>query len=501
MELTGLGYTVAVAQLSNEFLARATQALQRNEEEEALGLLVHTWRQSRSERIAALVDRLSKRLTQRLGVRAIPFEPRSFALSPPGMLELALLLDDLLETAAHAEPGVVSARLKAFQQGPADPRFTSVLLALAGLPVAQVPEVTQELCNLLVEMWDPRVVLPLRVLCTELEPRSPYAEKLETAVWRIAPRDVLTLTEEAVAECEALEEALTRREEVETLGGAEREELLTRVYADPGDVSARLVLADVLLAQGNPRGELIVLQCSPHADRERINRVLAEYGWLWSAVLGPSVDRGATRFERGFPVAVRLMPRQAVPLPEPLPAWATVREVDVGGAAFTNLAEWLSHPRLRGVTTLTRVEPSLVAGLAAREHGVRQLGLAGLGAPPVQEVCNALARLPALVKLFLRHATADDVHLCAMSPLASRLERFEARAGERWALVVTPAKSVPLRATLVAEEGTEALARVLRGAVGFGTRGLHVRTGGRATPAGLELLKAAASVYARVEWS
>jgi uncharacterized protein (TIGR02996 family) len=488
-----------VVDLFNELLGRAARALHRHDEVEALEHLVEAWRHSRAERIAALVERLSKRLTAGLG--AIHFEPRSFVLSPPGVIELPLLLEGLVESAERAQPGAVSGQLKAFRHCPADPRFTPALLALARLPVASMPEVTQELCNLLVDMWDPRAVQLLRALHAGLDARSPYAEKLDLALWRIAPRGVPTLTQEAAGRCEALEEDLAMREAADAPGSAAREELLARVYADPEDVSARMVLADRLLEQGNPLGELIMLQCSPHADRERIEQLLAANGWMWSAALGPHVERSATRFERGFPVAVLLKSRWREPLPVPTPRWRTVRELDLSSSVFPDLAEWLSHPDLRGVTTLKRVTPSLVRGFAARALGVRRLGLSGPGFPVTAELFTDLARLPKLARLFIRDTVPEAVHLCAASPLASRLERFEARDGGAWAFVVAPARDVPLRATLVGEEGTEPLAQVLRGAVGFGTRALYVQGSHRATPEGLRLLKAAASGYARVEWT
>lgn len=282
---------------------------------------------------------------------------------------------------------------------------------------------------------------------------------------------------------------------------AAREELLARVYTDPEDVAARMVLADHLLEQGNPLGELIMLQCSPQADRERIEHLLEANGELWSAALGPHVERSATRFERGFPVAVQLKSHWRVPLPVPTQRWRTVRELDLSSSEYPALAEWLSHPDLRGVTTLRRVRPSLVRSFGARELEVRKLGLSGSGDPATAELFTGLERLPKLTRLFIRDMGPEAVHLCAASPLASRLERFEARDGGAWAFVSRPARDVPLRATLVSAEGTEPLAQVLRGAVGFRTRALHVRVGRRATPEGLRLLKAAASAYARVEWA
>jgi uncharacterized protein (TIGR02996 family) len=303
-----------------------------------------------------------------------------------------------------------------------------------------------------------------------------------------------------VSACAVLEEALATREAAEAPARAAREELLARVYANPEDVAARLVLADLLLAQGHARGELIMLQCSPGADRGRIAQLVAALGWWWSTALGANVEHATTRFERGFPFAILLKRRGSGRLDDPGPEWSTVREVDLAGASFANIGPWLFHPHLRGVTALKRVDPAIMPALAAVGAGVRQLGLLEITDAVAPDLFTFMEKLPKLARLFLREARPEHVHLCAASVLASRLERFEAR-GEGWALVATPAKDVPLRVVLVGPSGEAALAQVIRGAVGFGTRTLHVRGGGRATPEGRRLLEAAASIYAQVNWN
>lgn len=61
----------------------------------------------------------------------------------------------------------------------------------------------------------------------------------------------------------------------------------------------RLVLADALMAEGDPRGELIRLQCGAEpAKGGRIMRLLQQHGMTWLGAL-----RGAvvpTAYERGF---------------------------------------------------------------------------------------------------------------------------------------------------------------------------------------------------------
>ena len=47
------------------------------------------------------------------------------------------------------------------------------------------------------------------------------------------------------------------------------EQLFAEVYANPDDDQVRRVLADALLATGDPRGELILFQLEPDKDYHR----------------------------------------------------------------------------------------------------------------------------------------------------------------------------------------------------------------------------------------
>ncbi|WP_164012313.1 hypothetical protein [Pyxidicoccus trucidator] len=486
----------------NVLLGFALEAFDRHEEAEVLTHLLGAWRQSRAEPIALLIERLSKRLTG--GMPPLQVETHADLFQRPRPLDLPRFLPrflaHLVVLADQRHWDTVIYVLGAFRQQPADPRFTAPLLDLMQRPAAFEKRVFMAFCGVFSAMWDPRALEPLRALRKTLSPGSAQAEWLDMTLLSFVPE--LPLGAEDAATCAALERTLSAREAAETYRSPTHEALLARVYADPGDVAARMVLADHLLEQGHLLGELIMLQCSPAADEPRVSRLVEEHGWRWASALGPHVDAGATRFERGFPAAVRLSPRWREPLPEPGPEWATVREVDVAGALFPELAAWLAHPRLRGVTVLKRVEPTLAWGFGARELGVRRLGLLGPVSQKAPLLFAELERLPHLARLLLHDADPEDVQLCAASRLASRLERFEARGVEKaWALVAATAKEAPLRATLLREAGVEPLARILRGAVGFGRRALRVRVTHSATPEALRLLRAAASPYSRVEWS
>jgi uncharacterized protein (TIGR02996 family) len=77
--------------------------------------------------------------------------------------------------------------------------------------------------------------------------------------------------------------------------------LLAAIRAAPDDDAPRLVYADWLTERGDPRGELITLQCRAEEDpqiAERVKALLDEHGAAWKSVL-PAPLRNAS-FRRGF---------------------------------------------------------------------------------------------------------------------------------------------------------------------------------------------------------
>ncbi|WP_163991324.1 TIGR02996 domain-containing protein [Pyxidicoccus caerfyrddinensis] len=482
-----------------DLLGRALEAFERHAEEEALGRLLEAWRHARDSHIAALVERLSERLTR--GLSPLDCEPGSSTMLEHRPLDLPRLLVTVQEGADRGFPGSLRKSLRAFREWPADPRFTPVLLDISRMPVAGDLGVPDVLCGLLEEVRDPRTLEPLREVRAGLPPGSELSTRLEAVIQRLLARPGLPLDEEASRLCEELEEALFERGAAEVRSAPIRESLLARVYEDPEDLEARMVLADHLLEQGDPLGELITLQCASQPDEARIEELLAAHRLRWEAPLGPSIVRGGTRFERGFPRAVQMNPWWREPLPEAAPGWATVQEIDWARAMLPDMAAWLAHPHLRNVRVLWHVEAELARGLGERGLGVRQLGVMGPVVDNAPELFTRLDGLPHLTRLLVEDSDPEDVRLCVKSRLASRLERFEARGTVGWALVLMLRKDLPVLAKLLGEEGVRPLARAIQHAAGFGIRKLHIRVECRLTAPDRKLLGAAASVYERVEWS
>jgi uncharacterized protein (TIGR02996 family) len=146
-------------------------------------------------------------------------------------------------------------------------------------------------------------------------------------------------------------------------------ELFAEVYAHPEDDQVRRVLADALLAHGDPRGELILFQLAPDKDyHRRAMRLVQQHGLTW---LGPL--RGAViplRYERGFLASCQLVSGATDEIDFELPMWATVRTIDLGELESDDLFE--VTPAMRSLRTL--------CGLAMTRAADLTRGTPGLGA-------------------------------------------------------------------------------------------------------------------------
>ncbi|WP_163991326.1 TIGR02996 domain-containing protein [Pyxidicoccus caerfyrddinensis] len=480
-------------------LELARSVFERGEEEQALRFLLEAWRETRSERLAGLVEKLSARLTAELPPLAC--EPHSSEMELRQPLDLPRMLESLLETANQGRLIVLREQLEALRKWPADPRLVPPLLAIASMPAAGNLWVRAALIDLFGHLRDSRTALALQALY-----EAPDGERYDFGrrgafLPRVDASEPSPLDAEARALCRSLEEDLDAREEADASRRSLRKELLARVRARPEDDGARLVLADQLLEQGDPLGEFIALQCSPHPDEDRVKALLARHGMSWRAPLGPLADPDHTRFERGFPASVRLSIRRGQQvLPPPGPAWGTVREIDWYWESPPGAAAWLAHPHLGGVTRLLRMRDATARELGRYPLPVRSLQLRGGVASQLTEAFTLLAALPHLTCVDIYNALPDDVRLCATSPLAARLQRFTASVSGYWSLVVTPSAEVTVEATLLNVQRAAALADAIRAAVGFGTRALRVRDGFPPDERARLQLRSAASAYARVEW-
>ena len=149
--------------------------------------------------------------------------------------------------------------------------------------------------------------------------------------------------------------------------------LIREVYARPDADDARLVLADALLAHGDPRGELIALQLAAAADdrrHDRIEQLLREHARGWLGALREVTYRA--RFERGFVARLELNGRWTATEHDWArhaldPMLATVEDLIPGRSVGPVYARFVTSPVM---TALRRIEvfdkPTLEALRACR---------------------------------------------------------------------------------------------------------------------------------------
>lgn len=131
-------------------------------------------------------------------------------------------------------------------------------------------------------------------------------------------------------------------------------ELLQRVYEAPFDDAPRLVLADHLQQQGDPRGEFIALQFDTSARaRKRADKLLERHRAPFLAPFAGAVVAGTDRWEKGFLVActARLDGSQATN-----PAWATVKRLAV--ALTSGRPTELAGRWMTSLTEVTVAQPA-----------------------------------------------------------------------------------------------------------------------------------------------
>jgi uncharacterized protein (TIGR02996 family) len=237
--------------------------------------------------------------------------------------------------------------------------------------------------------------------------------------------------------------------------GASVEQLRDAVLADPADDAPRLVLADLLAEQGDPRGELIAVQCelarggSPReaALRAREQALLSAHGARW---VGEGVA-GALRveFRRGFAEVVEVFDAAALPQlegffqREPITELVFTSRTGLDGARFANLS-WLS--RLRALTFRSRglAQPLMLGRRklphlleSARLRALRRLSFVSqsLGDTAVAQLAeHAPAVFPSLQALAVDDdlLTARGVRALVEAKVSSRLLELSLEANALW---------------------------------------------------------------------
>jgi uncharacterized protein (TIGR02996 family) len=143
------------------------------------------------------------------------------------------------------------------------------------------------------------------------------------------------------------------------MASARVDALLREVYAQPDADDVRVVLADALLEQGDPRGELIALQLAGGSDGRRLDRIdqlVREHGKGWIGALREVAFR--VQFARGFLARLELDGRwtsteQGWAFHAVDPMLGTVEDLIPGRSVGPIYARFVTSPAM---TALRRIE-------------------------------------------------------------------------------------------------------------------------------------------------
>ena len=199
---------------------------------------------------------------------------------------------------------------------------------------------------------------------------------------------------------------------------------LAAIEEAPDDDGPRLVYADALLATGDPRGELIVLQCERARTgaraTERETALLRTHTRAWLGPVFVHLQIASIVFERGFLVAGALAGRGGLRTRWPgvaAPAWRTVERLDLDGALVDEgaLLPPTVLPRLRSIKGLMHAvlrflarddlehiafrtfDPAIALPLLERQRGLRTLTVPDARLDPL--VTSLGAALPTVTTL------------------------------------------------------------------------------------------------------
>jgi uncharacterized protein (TIGR02996 family) len=384
-------------------LALAHAALADGREAEALAHLLGAWRASRAPRIGALVEELGRRAAH----GAPPLSPQRHAeWLAVGRARRPEDFDRLAASVVAKKASEARERVELLCAGPDDPRLATLLVRLLSEATFNSRYTNRAILSRLPSLRDATLRPRLEPLPAQLvafgEDRDWLRAQLALVLPSLPTIAPAPLSRDDQAACDELEARLARGRDDQQAGAA----LLAAVYARPADDAPRLVYADWLQERGDPRGEFIALQFQRlrgvlDGDGEKRERALLRQhlrAWLGANLSKVVSPQKGLRFERGFPVAIRLADQHNRGISHRAIAddvgFTTVEEIEI--------VEYFYDPTLllgRHLTSLravTNANSTLLGQIAAvgRPLAIERLGLDRY--PDLSQLGRALAHLPRL---------------------------------------------------------------------------------------------------------
>jgi uncharacterized protein (TIGR02996 family) len=403
-------------------LAAAEEALARGDRANVVGLLAEAWRASPNPAIADALDRAAGLLPPPKPLRGRSAKTRGpewaalVARADPAELPLAILelTGRSWREAAQRLPGLA--------RWPEDPRLATALVAiLESPPLPGMPSASLSRAMLAMAEAIPDARLAARI--AKLGGEGVEARATPASALGPEATDALARVVRAIDLASATAKAANQTSEA----------LLAAIHAAPDDDGARLVWADVLAQEGDPRAELIVLQHTPDASLTDAQRRRAEAlaKRCADAFLGPLaglVMKQGLRFERGFPAAARLDVRRVEHLAEVTgdPRWSTFRALQIYYPSRTPLwTSLLCHEAMRSLVRLEGTVSHIVVDMAAtpRRPSLETILLAYPHLLSDDEIALLHEGFPRLRELCLVAADPTLEERIARSPLGPILAR------------------------------------------------------------------------------
>lgn len=324
----------------------------RGERREALTTLLTLWQRWKVARLGDLIVRLTVEASK----GRAPIRPSGARSSVEVWREVEAARDPLdlprlLEPIPKATTGVQRGRVEALVAWPAHPLL--VRTALEWLSGHKVTVFTAELAAMIERVEDPSLSARLAELGPNLMTATRFVGRRQAKVIVALAEAAAAWREPGVSSAEAA--ALDGFEGSAKLAAAEdTASLFAKVYAAPGDDALRALLADALVAAGDPRGEFMSMQLlrGDAAPSKAEKKLEAEWRDAWLGRLAPCFRKGVV-FRRGFP-AEGAYEKSGDPS---WPEWATFEALDLMPASgfMTGGVGILVKAPLKSLRKVTRI--------------------------------------------------------------------------------------------------------------------------------------------------
>ena len=414
----------------------AVEAARRKDITACLSALLDEWRETRDAALAAFIERVGT---------LVPAEP----IASKGITKN---VDERIARATDADvttiitvvlreirniPRLYTAIVKLAAKSEPDPRIASALAELVRTaPFKQTDGALYgDVIEALDAIDDPRYRALILDCWRRVEPRMRHLRKdrkdgeiLQRVAASVAARPAPEpyYFTAAIAEINTLLGAKTNAQKKQA---SDTSALLQAIYDDPLDTSLRLVYADALLEAGDPRGELITLQCNrgdgPVTKRER--ELLRLHARTWLGAIEPAVLKSGLEYRRGFvgrarECANKQKHEKALASQE----WATVEDLDLTFVWGDRGKRFLSDRRWKALRSVWNIRSADLAELARVRDDYPWTMLAVKYAD--WQSISQITAFPQLAELALNDSIAPAVALRQLvgSPLTRTLRRLRA---------------------------------------------------------------------------